>query len=104
MTGCSARSATRSFRGGLGDDVLNGGIGDDIAVGGVIDMAFRGGSPIDITTFDLDGQLQQGITIAVENLADGDDSISGLGGRDILIGGGRRRHARRRGRKRHPSG
>ncbi|MFW5654280.1 MAG: beta strand repeat-containing protein [Roseicyclus sp.] len=76
------------LQGGLGDDVLNGGIGDDIAVGGVIDMAFRDGSPIDITTFDLDGQLQQGITIAVENLADGDDSLSGLGGRDILIGGG----------------
>ncbi|MDG4650076.1 calcium-binding protein [Roseibacterium sp. SDUM158017] len=76
------------LQGGLGDDLLRGGIGDDIAVGGIIDMAFAGGAPIDITTFDLDSQLQQGISIAVENLADGDDDLAGFTGEDILIGGG----------------
>ncbi|GGE38882.1 hypothetical protein [Actibacterium pelagium] len=75
--------------GRLGNDTIAGGIGGDFITGGTFLMKYAtSGAVIDITTFDVDAPLREGITIETQDLADGNDSILGGTGADVLLGGG----------------
>ena len=76
------------IEGGGGDDTITGGIGDDFLVGGKMALTNKAGLAIDLRNLIPDAPLQKGLTIAVENLADGNDDITGSAGQDIILGGG----------------
>jgi Ca2+-binding RTX toxin-like protein len=76
------------IEGGNGADTLVGGIGDDIVVGGKMVLTDKDGAAIILRNLMPNAPLQNGLTISVENLADGNDDITGSAGLDILLGGG----------------
>ncbi|OYW55641.1 MAG: hypothetical protein B7Z31_10810, partial [Rhodobacterales bacterium 12-65-15] len=76
------------IEGGDGSDTINGGIGDDIMVGGTMVLADKNGTPIVLRNLIPDAPLQNGLCIANEDRADGNDDITGAAGLDVILGGG----------------
>ncbi|MFD1695440.1 beta strand repeat-containing protein [Roseibium aestuarii] len=75
------------LEGNLGNDTLDGGNGDDIVTGGSFVFTLSSGV-VDPTSLDLTRPLSSSLTIAVKDLADGNDTLKGGSGKDVLIGGG----------------
>ncbi|MFA8443592.1 beta strand repeat-containing protein, partial [Yoonia sp.] len=82
------------IEGGLGNDTINGGIGNDILIGGTaaisVPPAVSGGTAtaIAITSILPNTNFAAGINVSVVNVKDGNDTMAGGSGDDIMLGGG----------------
>ncbi|CUH69401.1 Cyclolysin [Thalassovita autumnalis] len=78
------------LEGGAGADVLAGGLENDLINGGLFDMSDSSGSALALSDIDLSVQRTSGLVVASEDIADGNDTVRGGDGADVLIGGGDR--------------
>ena len=78
------------LEGGAGADVLAGGLENDLINGGLFDMSDSSGTALALSDIDLSVQRTSGLVVASEDIADGNDTVRGGDGADVLIGGGDR--------------
>ncbi|EAR53085.1 type I secretion target repeat protein [Oceanicola granulosus HTCC2516] len=74
--------------GGLGDDVITGGLDNDILIGGAVTISDPANNVFDPTVSDLHITRATGLVLTTGDVADGNDSVSGNGGQDVVVGGG----------------
>ncbi|RRH73849.1 calcium-binding protein [Falsigemmobacter faecalis] len=77
------------IEGGLGADLLAGGRGVDLITGGRFEItAVKDGSTVQLSDYDRNTGFNKAVYLAVQDLADGNDTLLGGRGDDILLGGG----------------